>query len=192
MKREILVIALLVVLALCIPAGILWNGLSDAQERVWLECPYEGTLVEFQQEHIALLNEAAAVFWTHPEYGEQCMSWRGVGIAVFDLLGDRDWYSGHGVLTVTEGAALQKLYGVAGLYKVTWRPGLYSIKSGWLDIPVLVICVRTTAEGWDNLLIWLPEETDPEAAAQVLELLGECYDDITKTAYPNWYAAVLS
>nr|MBR4281219.1 hypothetical protein [Clostridia bacterium] len=189
MKKEILAITLLILAALCIPALILWNGMSDAQERAWLERPYEGTLAAFQQEHIGLLNEAAAVFWAHPEYGEQCMSWRGAGIAFFDLLGDRGLYSDKRSLTETEGATIQKLYGVVGLYEMTWRPGLYSLESGWLDVPVMVFYVRTAADGWGNLLIWLPEEACPEEAAQVLELLGEYYDDITKTAYPNWYAA---
>ena len=188
-RREVLVIALLVVLALSIPAVILYSGMSDAQEQAWLERPYEGTLAEFHEEHIELLNEVAAIFRAHPEYGEQCMSWRGAGIAFFYLLGDRDVYSGHGVLTPAEGAAMQKLCGAVGLHEMTWQPGLYSLESGWLDVPVLVFSVRTSAEGWNNVLIWLPEEACPEEAAQVLELLGEYYDGITKTAYPNWYAA---
>ena len=61
-RREALVIGLLIVLALCVPALILHGGMKAARDRAWRERPYEGTLADFQQEHIGLLNEAAEIF----------------------------------------------------------------------------------------------------------------------------------
>lgn len=188
MKREIIVIVLLVAAALCVPALVLYNGMTDAAEREWFERPYEGTLAAFQQEHIDLLDEVVRIFTAHPEFLEQYSAWNGAGIARVDSRSIRSGYPGHAMLTEAEWDVVQRLFGEQGLLEVIWRPGVYSRQYGWLEIPMLDFSVRTTADGWDGRLIWLPAEAQPEEAGLVLEMLGELYEGIEKTAYPNWYA----
>lgn len=188
-RREVIVIALLIVAALCIPAWILYGGMSDAAEREWLERPYEGTLADFHREHIGLLDEAVQVFTAHPEIFDSYFEWSGADAAHVSLLGDRAGYAPGHLLPEAEREAVQRVYGLKGCHELVYRPGLYMRGQGWLDCPVLIFSVRTTREGWDGRLIWLPEDAQPEAAAQALALLGELYESIEKTAYPNWYAA---
>jgi len=187
--REVIVIALLIVTALSLPAFLLWNGMSDAAEREWFERPYEGTLAAFHQEHIEALEEIVRIFTAHPEFPEQYAAWSGAGIARVVPRSIRSGYPGHAMLTEAEWDSVQRLFGEQGLLEVVWRPGVYSRQYGWLEIPMLDFSVRTTAEGWDGRLLWLPADAQPEEAAQVLEMLGELYEGIEKTAYPNWYAA---
>lgn len=188
-KREVIVIALLIVAALSLPAFLLWNGMSDVAEREWFTRPYEGTLAAFQTEHIDALNEVVRIFAAHPEFPEQYASWSGAGVARVEPWRILRGYPEHGMLSETEWAAVQRLFGMQGLLEVVWRPGVYSRPQGWLEIPVLDFSVRTTAEGWAGRLLWLPADAQPEETAQVLAMLEEIYEEIVATAYPGWYAA---
>lgn len=180
MKREILVIALLVVLALCIPAGILWNGLSDAAERAWRERPYEGTLAEFQEEHIALLNEAAEIILRHTDWYEAILAeWAD------EFWMDRSSFAGESrePYTEAEWAVLQRAFDEQMCTKVT---------ISWWHVLHLDFSVRTTQEGYTSLR-YVPEESaDTEGFAALLESMAYIGWETEKTAYPNWYAAVRS
>ena len=188
-RREGIVIVLLIAAALCIPAWILYGGMSDAAEREWLERPYEGSLADFHREHIALLDEAVQIFTAHPEILDPYYEWSGAAVAHVSLLGDRDGYVPGHLLTEAERAAVQRVCGLPGCHELVFRPGLYVRGRGWLDCPVLIFSVRTTQDGWGGTLIRLPEDVRPETAAQVLAALGELYDGIGESAYPNWYTA---
>lgn len=186
-RREALGIALLVVAALCVPALILRKGLSDAAERQWRERPYEGSLLDFQREHIALLNEAAEVFVEKPELFRQYFDWN--GDTTVTILRSEVWHGTlrHDMLTDAEWETVQQLFGEQRCVSVYYRAGLYSLPGGWLDIPVFSFGVNTTGDLSGKQLLWLPEETQPETAALALETLREdqCME---KNAYPNWYA----
>lgn len=188
-KREAIVIVGLIVAALALPAFLLWNGMSDAAEREWFTRPYEGALEAFQAEHIDALNEVVRIFAAHPEFPEQYASWSGAGVARVAPWSILHGYPDHTMLSEAEWTAVQRFFGAQGLLEVIWRPGVYSRQSGWLEIPVLDFSVRTTAEGWEGRLLWLPADAQPEEAAQVLAMLGELYEEIGATMYPGWYAA---
>jgi len=188
MKKEIAVIALLVALALCIPAWLLWDGMADARARAWRERPYDGTLQEFQAEHIGLLNEAVAVFAAHPEFFEQYFDWSGDATATiyrYDI-----WHGQvrHAMLSDAEWETVQQLFAEQRCTGVYYQAGVYSPAYGWMDIPSFTFYVNT-AGAWGKLL-WLPEQQKPDAAAQALQVWGKDHR-IEKTAYPNWYAVWL-
>ena len=187
-KREAIVIVGLIVAALALPSFLLWNGMSDAAEREWFTRPYEGTLAAFQAEHIDELNEVVRIFVAHPEFPEQYASWSGAGVARVTPWSILHGYPDHAMLSEAEWAAVQRLFGTQGLLEVIWRPGVYSRPQGWLDVPVLIFSVRTTRDGWDGRLIYLPAELPQETAVLVLAMLEED-GGLRNTGCPGWYAA---
>lgn len=184
-RREALVIGLLIVLALCVPALILHGGMKDARDRAWRERPYEGTLADFQQEHIGLLNEAAEIFSAHPAFFEQYFEWSGDATATIWRDEARLGQLRHGMLSEAEWDVVTQLFAEQRCTSVYYEAGLYSPSLGWVEIPMFTFRVRTMEDA--GSLLWLPEETRPEAAEQALRILRQDRR-IEKTAYPNWYA----
>lgn len=173
-KHEIIVITLLVAAVLSIPAGILWNGLSDAAERDWRNRPYEGTLAEFQQEHMALLMESAEILWRHEDdYASLLDEW------------DEEWqlyrseFGGEcrDPYTEAEWSVLQRVFG---------EQMCSGAVISWWHTPHLEFRVDTAQDGHVRL-IHIPEDgADAAALLAELQWLGW---DVKKTAYPDWYAA---
>ena len=183
MKREAAVIALLVVLALSVPVLILYNGLADRAEREWLERPYEGTLAEFQQEYIGLLNEAAEILLRHAD-------WYGAILAEWEyefLLDDDEWCLDRNCFstecrepyTEAEWAVLQQAFG---------EQMCTSVRISWWHVLHLDFSVRTTQEGYVNLVYVPDESADSVDFAALLESKAYIGWEAEKNAYPNWYA----
>lgn len=179
MKRcEALMIALLIMAALCVPAAILCNGLSDAVEREWRERPYEGTLEAFQQEHMALLNEAAAILWRHQEYYRSLLDEWDEELHFY-----RESYTGEcrEPYTQAEWAVLQRAFGE--------EMCSMAIISRW-HTPHIQFVIPTASDGRGRL-IHIPAECGEAGLAELLaawQRIG--WDNVKKTAYPNWYAAI--
>lgn len=175
-KYEIIVIALLVAAALCVPAGLLYSGLSDAAEREWRERPYDGTLAEFRQEHMALLEAAAVILWRHEDY------YRGLTDEW-----DDEWqlyrseFSGEcrEPFTPEEWEVLQRVFGEQACSM--------AVISRW-HTPYLTFYADTTQDGRVRLM-QIPQGEDEAAVSALMEELKRLGWGIEKTAYPDWYAA---
>ena len=177
MKREIAVIALLVVLALSIPALILYGGLSDRAEREWLERPWEGMLAEFQQEHIGLLNEAVQILWRHQEYFMGQMDVWDEEWSIYRESFRGEW---RGPFDEAEWAVLQQVFG-----EQMCSAAIIS----WWHVPHIELIIPTTEDGRGRLF-HIPAGCDAEdfdALLASLRYIG--VGDVKKTAYPEWYAA---
>ena len=173
-KRDVLVIALLVLAVLAVPAGLIAYMAGNHASRQEEQRPYEGTTRELYEEHAELLTRAAEILWAHPEFFAQYrLEWEyDAPFPVYDIR--------RGI--PVEHPFTEEEWEILTAVVQPQRVG--SIWYYWRDAPCLTFSAHTTADDRAGLLYIRREDCDAQEVAQTLRyFLQHCerYEEIDVT-----------